>query len=373
MMPIHFRTMVDDTVHWPRQNYEKDHVANVRGILCGRGRKWHINDKGDKELHDLSECGWNEYTGDVICSNYDKSPMHGLNKIRLYLKLAIKSTCRCQPSITLSKHAEAESSRILQSKFQNHLLRQEGGYCPWRNVNCDEFCSTVYIIVGSNMDEFCEDLLLFSYTKKGSSLSNSHHHILECFYDGERYLKSNKMNVLSKRNGTFWLRACINEDTNSAAADDRYQYDRTASLKQLVNLSWSLFEMIHKDYELIWGDLRELLNLRMAKDELDRGGGLEDVMSEYEGELYLQHLYITFKNQMMVDTSSKEDVVVFSDYIGSRQQCLYRCFCFLVLFISLYDSIDLMNMKNVDWFQGTVMSFIASTFNHLFINASVCH
>ena len=76
-------------------------------------------------------------------------------------------------------------------------------------------------------------------------------------------------------------------------------------------------------------------------------------MSEYEGELYLRRLYITFKNQMMVDTS-KEDVI-FSDYIGSRQQCLCRCFCFLVLFISLYNSIDLMNMKNVDWFQGTVI------------------
>ena len=35
------------------------------------------------------------------------------------------------------------------------------------------------------------------------------------------------------------------------------------------------------------GDLRELLNLRMAKDVLDGGGGLEDIMSEYEGELYL--------------------------------------------------------------------------------------
>ena len=71
------------------------------------------------------------------------------------------------------------------------------------------------------MDEFCEDLLLFAYTKKGSSLSNSHHHILECFYDGERYLKNNKMNVMSERNGTFWLRACTNRDTDYSAEDDQ--------------------------------------------------------------------------------------------------------------------------------------------------------
>ena len=142
VMPVHFHTMVDDTVHWPTQNYKKDHVANVRGFLCRCGRKWHTNDKGDKELHDLSECCWKEYMGDIICSNYDKSPRHGLHNIRSYLELAIKSMCRCQPSITLSKHAEVESSRIFQSKFQNHLLRQEGGCCPWRNVNCEEFCTT---------------------------------------------------------------------------------------------------------------------------------------------------------------------------------------------------------------------------------------
>ena len=141
MMPIHFHTMVDDTVYWPSQNYEKDHVANVRGFLCGCGRKWDVNNKGKKEFHNLSDCARHEYTGDVICSNYDKSPMYGLNKIRSYSELAIKSTCRCQPSITLSKHAEAELSRIFQDNSEPHLLKQEFGSCPWRNVNCAEFCT----------------------------------------------------------------------------------------------------------------------------------------------------------------------------------------------------------------------------------------
>ena len=31
-MQIHFCTTVDDTVHWPRQNYKKDCVSNVRGF-----------------------------------------------------------------------------------------------------------------------------------------------------------------------------------------------------------------------------------------------------------------------------------------------------------------------------------------------------
>ena len=67
--------------------------------------------------------------------------MYGLNKIKSYLELAIKSMCRCQPSITLSKHAEAESSRIFQDNSEPRLLKQEFGHCRWRNVNCEEFCT----------------------------------------------------------------------------------------------------------------------------------------------------------------------------------------------------------------------------------------
>ena len=36
-LPIHFRTKVNDTTHWPRQNYERDHMSNVNGVECGCG------------------------------------------------------------------------------------------------------------------------------------------------------------------------------------------------------------------------------------------------------------------------------------------------------------------------------------------------
>ena len=62
--------------------------------------------------------------------------------------------------------------------------------------------------------------------------------------------------------------------------------DETASLMELVNFSYRLCEIIWKDYELAWHDLRELLNLRLAVDEID-GEDLRNIMSEYEGELYL--------------------------------------------------------------------------------------
>ena len=50
-----FRTTVNDTVHWPSQNYEKDCVANVPGFKCGCGREW----REDYHLHDMVDCSWN--------------------------------------------------------------------------------------------------------------------------------------------------------------------------------------------------------------------------------------------------------------------------------------------------------------------------
>ena len=44
-------TTVDDTAHWPRQNYEKDHISNVRRLQCGCGEKWSHDDKGNKQPH----------------------------------------------------------------------------------------------------------------------------------------------------------------------------------------------------------------------------------------------------------------------------------------------------------------------------------
>ena len=75
MLPIYFCTTVDHTIHWPRQNYEKDHAANEHGFNCGCGHEWDVNEKGEKELHNVADRGWHDYTGDVICSDYNKSPI----------------------------------------------------------------------------------------------------------------------------------------------------------------------------------------------------------------------------------------------------------------------------------------------------------
>ena len=138
--------MVDDTIHWPRQNYKKDHAANVYSFNCGCGREWDVNEKGEKDVEkDVANCGWHDYTGDVICLDYNKSPNHNLNRIHSYQEFAIKSARRCQLSITLItliKHAEAESSHIHADNLNHHLLKQEHYTCPWRNVNSEDFCTT---------------------------------------------------------------------------------------------------------------------------------------------------------------------------------------------------------------------------------------
>ena len=55
-MPIHFHTTVDDTVHWPRPNYEKDCVSNVRGFQYCCVKSWKVNPEGSRKLHNLTKC-----------------------------------------------------------------------------------------------------------------------------------------------------------------------------------------------------------------------------------------------------------------------------------------------------------------------------
>ena len=74
-LPIYFRTKVNDTAHWPRQNYECDHVSNVNGVECGCGRPW----QASGQLHNFeSSCGWMKATGDVICGDFDANVHEGI-------------------------------------------------------------------------------------------------------------------------------------------------------------------------------------------------------------------------------------------------------------------------------------------------------
>ena len=57
----------------------KDYFVDVVGII---GRHY---------IYNLSRCIWNKPTGDVICSNYERSTNHGLNEIKSYLDFPIET------------------------------------------------------------------------------------------------------------------------------------------------------------------------------------------------------------------------------------------------------------------------------------------
>ena len=89
-------------------------------------------------------------------------------------------------------------------------------------------------------------------------------------------------------------------------------------------------------------------------NETDHGGQTTSSvkrlwLTKYEDELYLRRLYLTLKEQNMVDGRN------ISNYVGSRQQCLYGCMSFMLLYFSMYDCVILMKVKNINWFQESVI------------------
>ena len=132
MISLNLKTSVDDTVHWPRQNYDKDHESNVRGVRCGCGKRW----SKDMKLHSLRSCAWMSKSGDVIYGAYDEASNRGLNVTKSYCDLAIKNTCRCIPSWSLLKHSQ--SSRTSTLAFNHH----DEQWCPISVGSCKTYCGS---------------------------------------------------------------------------------------------------------------------------------------------------------------------------------------------------------------------------------------
>ena len=119
-------------------------------------------------------------------------------------------------------------------------------------------------------------------------------------------------------------------------------------------VSYCLCDLIYKEYKEVSGKLVNPIQCRLSPEEIDKVDNANDeltrLLTKYEGEMYLSQLFFTLKEELMI----KEEKI--SNYIGSRQQCLYGCICFVSLFFSVYDSINLIRLKNFDWFQRTVMN-----------------
>ena len=142
-LPLRFRTKFNDIAHWPRQNYEIDHVSGVSGDKCGCGREW--NDSGT--VHYLwGSCVWMPRTGDVISMTYDRDIHEGMNPITSYGEFAVHHACRCLPSVTLLRHCPS-TLRLRKGGGSNDYYKD---CCNWKSVSCGENCSSCVHYCSSN-------------------------------------------------------------------------------------------------------------------------------------------------------------------------------------------------------------------------------
>ena len=131
MISLNLKTLVDDTVHWPHQNYDKDHESNMHGVRCGCRKEW----SKDMKLHSISGCAWMSKSGDIIYGAYDEASTRGLNVTKSYCDFAIKNTYGYIPSWSLLKHSQ--SSQMSTFTFNHHDEQ-----CPISVGSCKTYCGT---------------------------------------------------------------------------------------------------------------------------------------------------------------------------------------------------------------------------------------
>ena len=144
LLNLRFRTKLNDIAHWPRQNYEMDHVCGVRGDRCGCGREWNE----DGTLHSFDgPCVWMARTGDVISMTYDRDIHEGINPVTSYGEFAIHHACRCLPSIMLSRHSP-NAARLMKGGGGSNEYYKD--CCNLKSISCGENCCVCVHYCSSN-------------------------------------------------------------------------------------------------------------------------------------------------------------------------------------------------------------------------------
>ena len=122
----------------------------------------------------------------------------------------------------------------------------------------------------------------------------------------------------------------------------------------MIECAYALCDAIVDDYESLSRRMMRAIRLRCRLstpvDEEDCGVVGECLKLAYGIELYLRQLYLSLRGQSF-DVNDESSV----RYIGSRQQCLYGCICFVVMFFEAYDNFNAVGMKNVDWLMCSVL------------------
>ena len=152
------------------------------------------------------------------------------------------------------------------------------------------------------------------------------------------------MRNLSQRlhDDEFWSEAIVSWDMVEKVEK------RSLSLKRLIECAYALCNAVIDDYESLSHRVVQTIRSRTVRS-VDCVDGVH-IETAYGIELYLRQLYLTLKSQ-----SFDVDDPLSIQYVGSRQQCLYGCVCFVVMFFEAYDNFDAVGMKNVDWLMCIVL------------------
>ena len=158
-------------------------------------------------------------------------------------------------------------------------------------------------------------------------------------------LSQKVMRNLSQRlhDDEFWSEAVVSWDVAEKVIVEK----RLLSLKQLVECAYALCNAVIDDYKSLSHRVVRTIRSRTVSVDCVDGVVEERLDTAYGIELYLRRLYLTLKSQSF-DIDNVQ-------YVGSRQQCLYGCVCFVVMFFEAYDNFDAVGMKNVDWLMCIVL------------------
>ena len=153
----------------------------------------------------------------------------------------------------------------------------------------------------------------------------------------------------------YWL--CDDAWHKSWTTADHDESSQSLKLEDIVKMAYDLCDAIRKDYARHCKDMLSMLRDRWLlaaeeEEEVDGGDGTSTTISEFvKGEMYLRRLNLCLKSQGFLGDGEVDDD---ASYVGSRQQCLYGCVCFVYLLFEMCGNFDFVGVDSVDWLMQTV-------------------
>ena len=160
------------------------------------------------------------------------------------------------------------------------------------------------------------------------------------------------VNCLQGRNLIFSSEFWLCDDAWRDVWTGREEVDKVElELAEVVRLAYVLCDGVFQEYNKFCKKMLTLLYARLlggedGGDEVD-GGIVSDFVC---GEMHLRRLYVSLRRQNFLGADAGDA------YVGSRQQCLYGCICFVYLLFEVCGNFDFVGLKGVDWLMETVFN-----------------